>query len=145
MKMTNKELEIKIKGIKEMQRIKDEADKEIKKLQDEIKAEMTVRQVKEIITDEYKVRYTDVTTNRFDTKTFKSKYLDLYNQFIKPTSSMRFSINQRTQGKKDSQSPNKKSPMMLPTSKDPVNSLIAIVNQLMSAITQATNKIIALI
>ena len=64
--MTNKELEIKIKGIKEMQRIKDEADKEIKKLQDEIKAEMT---------------------------TFKSKYLDLYNQFIKPTSSMRFSIN----------------------------------------------------
>lgn len=91
--MTNKELEIKIKGIKEMQRIKDEADKEIKKLQDEIKAEMTVRQVKEIITDEYKVRYTDVTTNRSDTKTFKSKYLDLYNQFIKPTSSMRFSIN----------------------------------------------------
>lgn len=91
--MTNKELEIKIKGIKEMQRIKDEADKENKKLQDEIKAEMTVRQVKEIITDEYKVRYTDVTTNRFDTKTFKSKYLDLYNQFIKPTSSMRFSIN----------------------------------------------------
>ena len=91
--MTNKELEIKIKGIKEMQRIKDEADKEIKKLQDEIKAEMTVRQVKEIITDEYKVRYTDVTTNRFDTKTLKSKYLDLYNQFIKPTSSMRFSIN----------------------------------------------------
>ena len=90
--MTNKELEIKIKGIKEMQRIKDEADKEIKKLQDEIKAEMTVRQVKEIIT-EYKVRYTDVTTNRFDTKTFKSKYLELYNQFIKPTSSMRFSIN----------------------------------------------------
>ena len=80
--MTNKELEIKIKGIKEMQRIKDEADKE-----------MTKRQVKEIVTDEYKVRYTDVTTNRFDTKTFKSKYLDLYNQFIKPTSSMRFSIN----------------------------------------------------
>ena len=49
--MTNKELEIKIKGIKEMLWIKDEADKEIKKLQDEIKAEMTVSQVKEIITD----------------------------------------------------------------------------------------------
>lgn len=91
--MTNKELEIKIKEIKEMQRIKDEADKEIKKLQEDIKAEMTDRQVKEIITDEYKVKYTDVTTNRFDTKTFKSKYLDLYNQFIKTTSSMRFSIN----------------------------------------------------
>ena len=41
--MTNKELEIKIKGIKEMQRIKDEADKEIKKLQDEIKAERVGR------------------------------------------------------------------------------------------------------
>lgn len=91
--MTNTELEIKIKEIKELQRIKDEAENEIKKLQDDIKAEMQKREVSEIITNEHKVRYTDVTTNRFDTKAFKAKYLDLYNQFVKSTSSMRFSIN----------------------------------------------------
>lgn len=90
--MTNQEMQAKAKQIKEMQRIRDEAEKEISALQEELKAEMETRGVNEVITGEYKIRYTDVTSPRFDKTSFKAKYTDLYNQFLKVGTCKRFSI-----------------------------------------------------
>lgn len=43
--------------------------------------------------DVFKVRYTAYTSNRFDSKAFKSTHSALYDQYCKPVESRRFSIN----------------------------------------------------
>lgn len=90
--MTNKTIESKAKEIKELLRMKEELETEIASLQDELKAELTERSTDELIAGEYKIRYKAVTSNRFDTATFKAKYEELYNQFVKQTTSRRFTI-----------------------------------------------------
>lgn len=90
--MTVKNIEAKAKEIKELMRMKEELEAEIASLQDEIKAEMTARQTDEIITNEYKIRWTEVKSNRFDTTGFKAKYTELYNLFTKQVISRRFTI-----------------------------------------------------
>lgn len=90
--MTNKTIEAKAKEIKELLRMKEELETEIASLQDELKAELTERSTDELIAGEYKIRYKAVTSNRFDTATFKVKYEELYNQFVKQTTSRRFTI-----------------------------------------------------
>ena len=77
--MTRTILQAKVKEIKEFTIMKEELEAEITSLQDEIKAEMMAQNVNELTTNEYKIRWTDVTSNRFDTTTFKVKYTDLYN------------------------------------------------------------------
>ena len=90
--MSSKTIETKAKEIKELLRMKEELETEIASLQDELKAELTERSTDELIAGEYKIRYKAVTSNRFDTATFKAKYEELYNQFVKQTTSRRFTI-----------------------------------------------------
>ena len=61
-------------------------------IQDEIKSEMLSRNTDEVITGEYKIRWKEVVSSRFDSKSFKDKYSDLYNQFLKTTTTKRFTI-----------------------------------------------------
>ncbi len=90
--MTAKNIELKCKELKELVRMSEQLNAEIESIKDELKAEMLARNTDEIITNEYKIRYTAVTSNRFDTTSFKEKYNDLYNQFVKTTTSKRFSV-----------------------------------------------------
>lgn len=90
--MTNQTIEAKAKEIKELLRMKEELETEIASLQDELKAELTERRTDELIAGEYKIRYKAVTSDRFDTATFKAKYEELYNQFVKQSTSRRFTI-----------------------------------------------------
>lgn len=90
--MSTKDLTAKAKTLKGLMMMKSELDDEIKALQDEIKAEMENRQADEIITGDYKIRYTVVISNRFDTTAFKKTHADLYGQYLKETTSKRFSI-----------------------------------------------------
>lgn len=90
--MSIKDLQAKVKELKELQRMAEDVKAEIETLQDEIKAEMTTRQTDELTAGEYRVRWTPVISNRFDSKAFQSKYEDLYYQFTKTVQSKRFSI-----------------------------------------------------
>lgn len=90
--MSTKDLQKKVRELKELQRMSEELAAEITGIQDEIKAEMLILNTDEVIAGEFKIRWKEVTTNRFDTTAFKSKYAELYNQFIKTTTSKRFSI-----------------------------------------------------
>ena len=90
--MSTKDINKTVKEIKELTRMKEEIETEIKRQQDDIKAEMVCRGVHELSTDEYKIKWTAVVSNRFDTFAFKKIYGDLYRQFTKQTESMRFSI-----------------------------------------------------
>ena len=90
--MNRTEMLEKVKELKELKMMKEELENQISSIENEIKEEMTKQNVEELILDCYKIRYVDVTTNRFDTTTFKKQYEKLYEQFIKVTTSKRFTV-----------------------------------------------------
>lgn len=90
--MSATEMTEKIRELKELKVMADELAKEISAIEDAIKAEMTERNTEEVLIDVYKVRWTKVISNRFDTTGFKKAMPDLYNQFTKPSETRRFSI-----------------------------------------------------
>lgn len=90
--MSQNEITAKVREIKELQRIMDEAAAEIEALKDAIKAHMDAENVEELTADIYKVRYTAVKSSRFDTTTFKKEAPELYAKYAKETISCRFTI-----------------------------------------------------
>lgn len=90
--MSASEMTAKIRELKELKAMADELAKEIAAIEDAIKAEMTERNTEEVLIDVYKVRWTKVISNRFDTTGFKKAMPDLYNQFTKPSETRRFYI-----------------------------------------------------
>ena len=90
--MNNQELENKIKELKELKVMQEELQAEITAIEDSLKAEMKEQNVSEMHVGIFKIRWVDITTNRFDTKAFKATYQDLYNQFTKTIQSKRLNV-----------------------------------------------------
>lgn len=90
--MSTNEITAKIRQIKELQQLIEEAEAEMETLKDTIKAEMTAREVDELTADVFKVRWTTVESSRFDSAAFKKAMPELFKQFSKQTTSRRFSI-----------------------------------------------------
>lgn len=88
----NKEIKKTIREIKMLKIKRDELDKRISELEDSLKQEMIERKTEEMIIGEYKCRYIEVTTNRFDSKSFKNDCTELYNKYVRAVPSMRFTI-----------------------------------------------------
>lgn len=65
---------------------------EIAAIEDTIKEVMAAQGVEEMLVDVYKIRWTKVTSNRFDTTAFKKAMPDLAKQFTKQTESRRFTV-----------------------------------------------------
>lgn len=87
--MSTNEMTIKIRELKAMA---EELAAEITAIEDCIKAEMTVRNTDEMTVDVYKIRWTKVLSNRFDSSAFKKAMPELHAQFTKQTESRRFTI-----------------------------------------------------
>ena len=90
--MTNNEMIKKIEALNEWESILEEAKAEVEAIRDEIKADMTERDLEELDLGQYIVRWTSVLSNRFDTTAFKKVYGDLYKTYTKQVASRRFSI-----------------------------------------------------
>jgi predicted phage-related endonuclease len=90
--MGQTELLTTVRNLKDLMIMKDELEAEIAAAQDAIKQEMTAREVDEMIVDVFKVRWTKVVSNRFDTTAFKSAHKDIYDLFTKASETRRFSI-----------------------------------------------------
>ena len=90
--MTVQEIQAKAKEIKELTRMKEELEAEITSLQDTIKAEMTAQNTSDLTAGEYRIRWTEVLSNRFDTNAFKVTHKDLYSQYCRESITRRFSI-----------------------------------------------------
>lgn len=90
--MNKQELENQVKELKELKLMQEELQAEITTIEDRIKAEMTAQNVNELHAGIFKIRWVDVTSNKFDTTSFKKIYADLYNQFLKQSNSKKFSI-----------------------------------------------------
>lgn len=90
--MSTNELNAKVKELKELKTMAKELEAEITAIEDSIKAVMTEQGAEELFIDEYKLSYKPVTSNRFDTKSFKAKYAELYTAFTKAVTYKRFTI-----------------------------------------------------
>ena len=90
--MTINDIETKIRKMQEWEQLAADAKAEADALRDEIKAVMLEQGTEEMKAGEYKIRYSVITSSRFDSKAFKATYAALYQQFVKPTTSRRFSV-----------------------------------------------------
>ena len=90
--MSSIEISKKIQALKEWEEVIAEAQAEMEAIKDEIKSELSTRQVEELEVGTHIIRWTSVLSNRFDTTAFKKEHNDLYKQFTKQTTSRRFSI-----------------------------------------------------
>lgn len=82
--------------LKEYSRMKKELEDEITKLQDECKEYMTENELSELFNDDKSIvaRYTEVISNRFDSTAFKkSEWAELYKEYTKQITSMRFTLD----------------------------------------------------
>ena len=91
-KMSTTEITAKLRNLKELQALIEEANAEAEAIKDELKALMIANGTEEMTVDVYKVKYTTVTGCRFDSAAFKKTHGDLYAQYIKPTVTRRFSV-----------------------------------------------------
>ena len=90
--MSNIELTSKVRELKELEHLIEEATTEAEAVKDTIKAEMTARGAEEMTVDVYKIRWAIVNSNRFDTTAFKATHKDLYEQYTKASTTRRFSV-----------------------------------------------------
>lgn len=90
--MSTNEMTSKIRELKELKAMAEELAAEITAIEDSIKAEMTARNTDEMTVDVYKIRWTKVLSNRFDSSAFKKAMPELHAQFMKQTESRRFTI-----------------------------------------------------
>ncbi len=81
-----------IETLKEWEALAEEAAAMVDSLKDQIKAEMTARNVEELIAGQYTARFTSVLSSRFDTTSFKKVMPELYKQYTKQVTSRRFSV-----------------------------------------------------
>ena len=82
-----------IKEIKEYQDMQEALKIEIEKLKAEAIEYLNENEIDEYMCEDGKVTYREVISNRFASTEFKKVHADLYEAFIKKTSSMRFTCN----------------------------------------------------
>ena len=82
-----------IKEIKEYQAMQDELKRQIEALKQEAVEHLESNEIDEYMCDEGKVTYREVISNRFDSTSFKKDFADIYAEYSKKTSSMRFTCN----------------------------------------------------
>ena len=90
--MTNKEIEAKLKELKEMKVLKDELEDQIKALEDAIKAEMTTQDTDTLRAGAFKATWKPYTSSRFDGSAFKKTHEELYKQYCKEITTKRFLV-----------------------------------------------------
>ena len=90
--MSTHEIMSKIEALKEWESVIAEAQAEAEALKDDIKAEMSLRNVEELEAGQYIVRWTSVLTQRFDSTAFKKVMPDVYKAYTKQVASHRFTI-----------------------------------------------------
>jgi len=88
--MSIKEIELKARELRELKRMADELNAEITAIEDEIKAEMGEKE--QVIAGEYKITYKYITSERIDTKRFKSNHPDIAALYTVASTYRRFQV-----------------------------------------------------
>ena len=69
------------------------AEAELKVLEDEVKAYMAENGLVELIGKEHTALYREITSNRFDSRSFKKDHAEMYDAYTKESKSMRFNFS----------------------------------------------------
>ena len=91
--MSTKEIITKIETLNEWETLLAEAQEEVNAIKDELKQIMLDKNTEELEVGQYIIRWTNVTTNRFDSANFKKQLPEIYKAFLKQSISKRFSIS----------------------------------------------------
>ena len=82
-----------IKELKEYEALQEQLKKEVEQLKAQAIEYLAENGIDEVATPEGKVTYREVLSKRFDTTSFKKDFMDVYEEYTKQTSSMRFTLN----------------------------------------------------
>ena len=94
MTMKNTNINEVLKELKEYDEMMKALKAEVENLQTECKEYMIENNIDEVISDEgIKATYREVISKRFDSTAFKKDFADIYSEYSKSTSSMRFTLN----------------------------------------------------
>ena len=91
--MSINELEKRIEKMQEWEQLAQEAAAEAEAIKDTLKQELLERNTEELVAGKFILRWTSVTSNRFDSSAFKKVHGDLYKAFCKAVESRRFSVS----------------------------------------------------
>ena len=91
-KKKEKEFAAKIRQIQELEQQKKQTEESINDLKDEIKAYMDRNKTSELEVDVFTVHWTESTSERFDSRAFKKDNEELYAEYLRPSTTKRFSI-----------------------------------------------------
>ena len=91
--MTKAEIITKIEALNEWETLMEEAKAKAEAIRDTLKAEMLDLDTEELEAGQYIIRWTSVTSNRFDSATFKKVLPEVYKAYLKQVNSKRFSIS----------------------------------------------------
>ena len=90
--MSTHEIESKIRKLRQLQALIDEAAAEAETIKDQIKASMDAQGTEELRAGEYKVTWKAATASRLDTAALKKALPDVVERFTKTTTSRRFCV-----------------------------------------------------
>lgn len=90
--MRKTEITQKARKLKKLMAEQDKIQKQIQALKLTLKDELKRRNVTELMADEYRLKLIEVTSSRLDTETFKKNCSAIYDSFLKPVTTERFSI-----------------------------------------------------
>lgn len=88
-------IENRINKLQAIEAQQDELEAQAEALRDEIKDIMETRGVEELHTKNFVVNWRKIVSNRFDIRAFRATMPDLYQQFIRSSSSRRFTIDRK--------------------------------------------------
>ena len=81
-----------IKNIRELERMREEIEKELEAAKDEIKAYMTAHNTYEISGDDFKVTWNERTSSRIDTKALKAELPDICERYTVKSTTRYFKV-----------------------------------------------------
>lgn len=91
--MTKRTLLSKVTKLKALKAQVKSLEEEIEVIENQIKEEMNSKGKEELKAGIFTIKLKQFTQNRFDSKAFKEKYIDLYNQFAKVKETTRLTIS----------------------------------------------------
>lgn len=91
-KKQEKEFTAKIRQIKELEQQKKQTEEAISDIKDEIKDFMDKNKTTELAVDVFTVHWSEITSERFDSKAFKKDNEELYSEYLREITTKRFSI-----------------------------------------------------
>lgn len=90
--MTERMIENRIKKLQAIEAQIGELEEQAEALKAEIKADLEEKGVDELKTKNIIIRWKEIISNRIDSKALKAALPDVYSQFVKQTSSRRFTV-----------------------------------------------------